>query len=185
MKINLFDIPEDGREFVWNSNTGELNSVLQDLIGKDNYEAQIFIKPINSKDFEMTGSIKTKTKEDCSRCGIDFQFPVSEKIHEILIPPQPQDRQGKYARVNHISESVTEGPTVSEYNSQGFFDIGEHLHEVIAIAVPFNPAPAEDAKGNCTGCKLKVADLVFNYDEKMPESESPKPFEVLKNLKLQ
>lgn len=185
MKINLFDIPEEGRQFKWNEKTGELKSVLEDLIGQASYKADLFIRPINSKDFEMTGSIKTLTKEDCSRCGVDFQFPVSEKIHELLIPPQPIDRQGKYARVNHISESVTDGPTVSEYNDQGYFDVGEHLREVVAIAIPFNPAPAEDSQGNCVSCQLKVCDMFFSYDEKIPESESPKPFEVLKNLKLQ
>ena len=104
MKINLADIPEEGRSYVWTTQTAELGAVLKDLVGKGTYETEFFIKPLNSKDFELSGKIKTTMPEQCSRCGIDFNFPVNEKFHEILIPKQYQPRGGKYSKVNHVSD---------------------------------------------------------------------------------
>jgi uncharacterized protein len=57
MKINLQDIPEEGKSFDFDDKSGELVHVLQDLIGNIPHQTQFFIKPINSKDFEMTGFI--------------------------------------------------------------------------------------------------------------------------------
>ncbi|MEK6772425.1 MAG: YceD family protein [Bdellovibrionota bacterium] len=185
MKINLSDIPEDGREYHWTRESKELDQVLIDVIDKNPYEAKFLVHPMNHRDFEISGSLKTLTKEQCSRCGIDFKFNIMEKFHSIIIPEQPQDRVGKYARVNHISESIESGPTVAEYPSNFMFDIGEYLHEVVALAVPFNPSPEEDSMGNCRECKIPVHEKTFNYNEELPKEDKPNPFAVLKNIKLQ
>lgn len=187
--IKLSEIPEEGRDFLWNSKTGEINAVLEDLIQKQDFEAQFSIRPMNSKDFELVGLITTKAPEFCSRCGDDILFPVKASFHEILIPPQPMDRTGKYARVNHISESIEDGPTSTEYGANQIFDMGEYLHEVIGLAVPLNPIPAPDASGRCSECAEAFADQPFSYDESLEDqplesAKKPNPFEVLKNLKL-
>lgn len=183
MKINLADIPEDGRSFNWNTQTGEINNIISDLIGKNQYEASFHIKPITSKDFELTGSIISKLPEQCSRCGIDFAFPINQKFHEILIPRQSQPRGGKYSKVNHVSDLPDSGTDSVEYDGQ-HFDMGEYLHEVIALAIPFNPAGPEDAEGNCIICEIPVKDRTFNYDEQMPEEKPQNPFSALKNIKI-
>lgn len=185
MRINLHEIPEHGKKFQWDHKSGELKPALNDLIGDSSYEANFFVKPINSKDFEMIGTIKTQTEEQCSRCGIDFRFPINERFHEILIPHQPEDRTGKYAKVNHISEAATAGPAVTEYEPNLTFDMGEYLHEQVAIALPFNPAPSEKANGDCSLCEKPVRGQLFRYNEEMPPEKTPKPFEVLKNLKIE
>lgn len=183
MKINLTEIPEEGRAYQWNSKTGELNSVLKELIGKALYETEFFIKPLNSKDFDLTGTIQTKLPEQCSRCGIEFPFPVNEKFHEILIPKQGQPRNSKYSKVNHVSDLPQGGPEVSEYEGH-IFNIGEFLHEVVALAAPFNAAGPEDEKGDCSICGIPVRGQSFNYDEKMPEEKPLNPFAALKNIKI-
>ncbi len=185
MKINLSDIPENGRDYHWNRKTKELDAVISDLIDNNPYQVEFHVRPMNSRDFELTGNLKAASKEQCSRCGIEFKFDIVEKFHSILIPEQPQDRNGKYARVNHISESIEVGPTVAEYPSNFMFDIGEYIHEVIALAVPFNPAPIEDAKGNCIECKIPVHEKQFSYEDQLPKEDKPNPFAVLKNIKLQ
>lgn len=184
MRINLIDIPEEGKQFTFSDSTGELNPMLFDLLGEESYTAELFIRPINHRDFEMTGSIRTGCKEICSRCGDDFRLKIMEKFHEILIPPQPQDRQGKYAKANHLSETREEGPSVVEYEGNGTFNIGEYLHEVAGIAIPFNPAPPIDEKENCSLCHLNVKNHDFGYDEGK-KVEKSQPFASLKNLKLQ
>ncbi len=185
MKINLADIPEAGREYNWTHTSKELDTALNDLIHKNPYEAKFLIRPMNNRDFELVGTLKTSTGEQCSRCGIDFKFNIMEKFHSILIPEQPQDRLGKYARVNHVSDSVDTGHAVAEYPSSFMFDIGEFFHEVVALAVPFNPAPAEDSAGNCIECKIPVKGREFSYNEELPKEDKPNPFSVLKNIKLQ
>lgn len=183
MKINLTEIPEEGRAYHWNSQTGELNSVLVDLIGKALYETEFFIKPLNSKDYELTGTIQTKLPEQCSRCGIEFAFPVNEKFHEILIPKQDQPRGSKYSKVNHVSDLPEGGPEFTEYEGH-LFNIGEYIHEAVAIAAPFNAAGPENEKGDCSICGIPVRGQSFSYDEKMPEEKPLNPFAVLKNIKI-
>lgn len=183
MKINLSDIPEEGKSFVCTPKTGELNAILKDLIGNTSFHSEFFIRPLNSRDFEMTGFIRTELPEECSRCGIDFNLKVAPHFKAILIPRQSDDRTGKYAKVNHISEALEEGPLAAEYDGM-VFDMGEYLHEAVAIAAPFNPAGPEDEKGDCTVCGITVKGRSFGYDEQMPVEKPESPFAVLKNIKL-
>lgn len=184
MRINLTEIPEEGRTYLWNNKTAELNAQLADLVGSIPHEAEFFIKPMNTKDFEMSGVIKTEVPDDCSRCGIDFNFKVNERFKAILIPKMEIDRTGKYAKVNHVSEAIEYGPSVSEYTGT-HFEMGEYLHEIVALAAPFNPAPPENKDGDCTLCLKHVRGKLFVYDEAMPVDQKPEnPFQALKNLKL-
>lgn len=178
MKIRLNEIPEDGRNYIFNRQTAELNNVLQDLIQNNSYDVNIDIKPLNTKDFTIIGHIKTKTYEQCSLCAEDFELPIEKKINEILIPSQQEDRTGKYAKTSPtmVSSSEVEGQvSVSEYSKQQF-DLGEFLHEAVAIEVPFNP--------HCAACEKKDSEQSFVYDEKMGEETKPNPFKALKGLKL-
>jgi uncharacterized protein len=183
MRINLAEIPEEGRTYIWNSQTGELNALLADLVGKLPHHSEFFIKPLNSRDYELNGFIRTEMPEVCSRCGIDFDLKVNEKFRGILIPRQIDSRTGKYARVNHVSESLEEGPEVYEHDGN-IFEMGEYLHEIVALAAPFNPVAPEDEKGDCSVCKIPVKGRLFSYDEEMPEEKPENPFSVLKNIKL-
>ncbi|MDG0816597.1 DUF177 domain-containing protein [Bdellovibrio svalbardensis] len=183
MKINLADIPEEGRSYIWNSQTGEVNNVLSDLIGKTQYQTEFFIKPLTTKDFQLSGTIKTTLPEQCSRCGIDFAFPVNEKFKEILIPKQDQPRGGHYSKVNHVSDLPAESADSVEYEGT-HFDMGEFLHEVVALAAPFNPAGPENENGDCSICEIPLKGRTFSYDEVMPEEKPQNPFAALKNIKI-
>ena len=54
--IKLSEIPEEGRSYVWNSQTGEINQVLQDLIKNQTYQADFSNRPINSKDYNSSAT---------------------------------------------------------------------------------------------------------------------------------
>ncbi|MBC7371797.1 MAG: DUF177 domain-containing protein [Bdellovibrionaceae bacterium] len=183
MKINLSEIPEEGRSYTCNRKTAELNLPLKDLIGDAEFEAEFFIRPLNPKDFEVRGVMKTTMPEDCSRCGIDFELKIATKFQEILIPRHEDDRTGHYAKVNHISEAEVTGPSVTEYEDSAF-DMGEYLHEVVAIAAPFNPVGPENEKGDCSVCGIRVRGRSFGYDEQVPVEKPASPFAALKNIKL-
>lgn len=182
MKIKLNEIPEDGLNYEFTRKTAELNQVLDDLIGTADYHIQFSIKPLNSKDFTLNGTIFTKTKENCSRCGDVFQFPINKKIIEILIPKQEDDRTGKYAKTTVAISEKDLDVAVLEY-SHNQFDLGDYLHEVIAIDIPFNPMPRPKANGDCSLCdKPSNVDQII-YDEKL-SVEKKNPFQSLKSIKL-
>jgi uncharacterized protein len=174
MKIRLNEIPEDGRQYLINRQTAELNAELQDLIQNAPYNVNLYIRPINSRDFDLTGEIATHTVEQCSYCAEDFNFPIQKKVREILIPEPEADRTGKYAK-SAVSMSDDEGLTVSSYKGTQF-DLGEFIHEAIALEVPFKPS--------CEACLKKADSKPFIYDEKMGEDIKPNPFQSLKGLKL-
>lgn len=183
MKIKLTEVPEDGRDYHWNTQSGELKAILADIIGENAYDTHFFIKPLNSRDFELTGNIKTHSPALCSRCGTDININVNERFHEILISKQENPRNGKYSKVNHVSDLPTGGPETSEYENM-VFDMGEYLHEVVALAAPFNPScKHDDAKVGNQSCFANENQL-FSYDEKLPEEKPESPFAALKNLKL-
>jgi uncharacterized protein len=186
MIINLFEIPEEGKTFKYNNETAEVNQSLEDLIGHNKYETEFVITPLNSKDFELRGWINTRTKEICSHCGLNIQFPVKAKFHEILIPPQEIPHNGKYSKPNHFSKTETSRPDCTEYLKDLKFDIGEFLHESIALSVPYNPAPEVNPKGECSDCGQNVKDLlkVINT-QNLENQKQTSPFAALKGLKIQ
>lgn len=183
MLINLLEIPEEGKQFICNQNTGDLNESFKDLIGNTPYTAEFYIRPLAAGAYELSGKIKTEIPEACSRCGLDFKFDVDERFKELLIPEQDQPRTAKYAKVNHLSDLATEDLSTAEYQGH-HFNAGDYLHELVAITEPVNPAPAEDEKGDCRVCKLTVRGKTFGYEDVVPEiDEAKSPFAVLKNLK--
>lgn len=183
MRINLLEIPEEGKLFVCNQNTSEMNETLKDLIGKTPYQTEFYIRPLSSGAFELKGFIKTETMELCSRCGIDFKMKIDEEFTEMLMPNLDQPRDAKYAKANHVSDMENSGPSVYEYSGH-HFDAGEYVHEVIAISEPMTPCPPKNAKGDCSVCLKPVDDKPFSYEDK--GFEGPKsPFAALKNIKIQ
>ncbi len=183
MKLKLNEIPDDGREYIYSKQTGELNEDIRDLIENNDYHVQFFIKPLNNDDFIMNGTVTTKTKEICSLCGDTFHFPTTAKINEILIPKTVDKDHEKQSKANHISEQDEHAPAVSEYKGE-IFEIGEFIHEAIALSVPFNPKPEQSTDGNCLFCLKPAPTTLISYDEDISISEKINPFLALKDLKL-
>jgi uncharacterized protein len=185
MRINLQEIPEAGKSFSISSKTGELNEVLSDLIGDLPYQADFQISVINQTTFELTGWVKTETVELCSRCGIDFNWNVDQSFKELMLPEIPPERNSHYSKPNHFSEMTNEDLTTVSYQGH-HFDIGEYIHEVIAISIPFNPSPAKNSKGDCSLCLVSVESIQQEkkivFDEELEKPVSP--FSALKGIKL-
>ncbi len=183
MKIKLNEVSEIGKEYTFNRSTGELNFDLKDLIGDLPYEAEISIRPLNSKDYEVKGVIKTQTFEQCSLCGDQFKFKTEARINEILIPGKDEIKNSQFSKSNHVSELNDDGPSVCEYYNDVFM-VGEFIHEAIALTVPYNPKPDKNDDGSCKVCLKTLTNELFTYDEKMGVEQKVNPFVSLKNLKL-
>jgi uncharacterized protein len=186
-KIKLTEVPEDGREYTFNQATGELNSDLKDLIGDEKYDAQVFIKPLNHKDFSVVGRIRTATKEACSLCGETFSLKADLVVNEILIPQNSRKNERvekieKQVRSNHLSELSDAAAGVIEYHAE-VFEVGTCLRQIVALSIPYKPIPQANKDGDCVVC-FKSQLTNFNYDENMGEDVKKSPFEVLKGLKL-
>ncbi len=179
MKIKLNEIPEEGRQFHFNREDSELCSILNDLVKSQSFDIQFFLKPLNSKNFDLNGHLKTQIPCQCSLCAEDFQFIINSSLREILIPAQSEDRTDKYARGSNSLGSISSDQDTEmsvSYYLKNNFDVGEFLHEAIALEIPFNP--------KCSTCLNKNSTDVLIYDEKMGEDIKPSPFSALKNLKL-
>ncbi len=183
-KIKLNEVPEEGRNYSYNRQTGELNEDLKDLIGSNEYQTEFFLKPLNHKDFSLRGHVVTATQEICSLCGETFNFKTKAQLNEIIIPGADNNKiLEKQSRANHVSETSESEISVSEYKND-VLEIGELIHEAIALSVPFNPKPEQKEDGSCTICD-KVAEFgQFGYDENMGIIEKQNPFNVLKDFKI-
>ncbi len=183
MRIDLKNLNPEGESFLLTRQTGELNDALKDLLGSNAYQIQFQIRSLaSSGSFEMIGKIDTMLPEQCSRCGDDFNFEIHESFRELLIPPLPQERSDKYAKINHFSDMTQDDLDVTQYSEDEFFDAAEFLHEKIALSIPYNPAPAIEDDGKCRLCGAIFDASGLIYNESLPEA--PSPFASLKGLKL-
>ncbi|MFN7904755.1 MAG: YceD family protein [Pseudobdellovibrionaceae bacterium] len=181
LKIKLTDIPEEGKNFNYTRKDPEAVKALEDLVGNQPFEISITLRPINHMHFEMRGIIQASTSQQCSRCAEDFDFKLKKNINEIMIPEMDVGRTERYAKTPY---QENEGDLSSiHYSLDMTFDLGEYLHEVVALTIPENPSP--EVKGDqCTLCPKKVVPGAFDYDETTTAEKEPSPFEVLKNLKM-
>jgi len=181
--INLSDIGPQGDSFSLNRESGELNAILSDLIGENNYDIQMKITP-KDHGFELVGSVRSQTPELCSRCGIDIQLKISKEFKELLLPKIKAPGIGEhYSRVNHYTDLHDEaGPGVIECDHL-IFDAGEYLHELIALQIPARPVGETNEVGDCLVCGINTEKTKFGYEDSFP-AQKENPFSALKNIKL-
>jgi uncharacterized protein len=184
MIVKLRDIPESGKSWDIAKQKDMIKPKLADLIGPLDVSGNVWIQPLPGLEgqFELRGQIQGFLPENCSRCDLEFEFPFEEKFQEVLTPKIPMERDSKESRVNHLSDIVDS--EVGHVHYQGdVFDLGEYLHELVALSRPFNPAPPCDAQDKCSKCGLSTKEHNFGYEESLPEKESP--FALLQKLKTQ
>jgi uncharacterized protein len=185
MFINLHEIPHEGKNWILNRQTAELNLGLKDLLGKTPYNIEFTIRPLDgsSGTYDLTGTMKTELPEQCSRCGLDYDMAVDERFHYLMVPELETPRDAKFSKANHFSDLHEENLEVAEYQGTSF-NVGEFFHELVALSEPLIPSPAPNEKGDCRVCQIPLKGRSFNYDEEIGESAKNKPFEALKGIKL-
>jgi len=181
MKIHLNEIPTEGKTWICNRQTSELNAALQDLIGQSPYFAEFTILPMDAGAYEISGTLRTEYQDDCSKCGDALPLKIESKFRDLLMPELDQPRNSHYARSNHVSDLLGGGPEVFNYTGNVFY-ADEFFHEKLGIEQPSIPLPPCDAMGSCLICKKQMNPSPTIYDEPMETRQ--KPFEGLKSLKL-
>jgi uncharacterized protein len=175
MIIRLHEIPKEGKTFHVDRHTGDLDDNLNDLIGKRDYESNFQVLPIG-KAFDLSGRIQTSLGTICSFCATEFDLNVNEKFHELIIKDEAKKLTGisDYNPEDNTSVSVASGDLT--------YDVGQLIHEIIALAEPFQPLCKSDCKGLCSGCGANLNEEECRCAEQKNEVTSP--FSVLKKMKL-
>lgn len=180
MKIRLTDISKDGRTYHFDRQTADLNAALADLIQNQDYIIDFHLRPLNTKTFEMKGSLKAYVASLCSKCGEDFTLEVSRPFHEILTPAQPSERTGRYSRT-HVSDD--DAISNYEYPDDMMFDVSEYFHEILGIAIPAFPKHPEAEMEVCNDALKALGIGPFSADKEIDYEEKPNsPFSSLKDL---
>lgn len=174
MQISLLDIDEEGASFNFDQSEKELAQVLNPILGDYSFNVDFLIKPLGNA-FQVTGSFKSEIDELCSLCGWEVHLPVAFKINEILMEKDKFGRtDSTKASASHMNELSQ--PNVSYYDNHAL-EVGDFLHELVALAVPAYPKCQDrkkcDSQRTEAEAKLKaeVAELKVS------------PFDVLKKLK--
>jgi uncharacterized protein len=185
MKIRLNEIPQDGRSYIFDRKSGELNDALKDLIEKNPYLVDITIKPIGNA-FEMRGKIETFTHEVCSKCGEDFDLKINRRINEILFEDETEYRKAHSVHGNQSVDFLGEGPSMLPYKGN-VFDAADYIHEVVALEEPFYPmcGPGGEClhKEEIDRIQAKLQMEFENAVEEEKKAGNP-AFSVLKGLDL-
>jgi len=179
MIIHLHEIPKEGKNWSYDQNHAEARTLFNDLLGANPFLIQVHIEPLGaSGTFQMSGVFTGQWPEDCSRCGDDFKYDSRQKFSHLLMPKFPAARDEKTAKTNHLSDNLSVGLTddlgmeVFEYQGNTL-NVGQFLHEIVALAKPLIPAPSVDCHGQCELCKIPVHQQSFSYDEPMETKQSP------------
>lgn len=178
MKINLTEIPLEGRSFDFSHKDGKITAEIADLLKSHPYEFSFRIQPIGGA-YEVRGNGKCEVEEQCSMCGEDLVIPVERKIHEYLVIEDERPRGSRNTHGNQSLDLNHSGPETT-YLSTAQLRLGDFVHEQVALAWPAYP------QCNTKECKERHDKALAKYLVKDEEPVIKHPaFSVLEKLKNQ
>lgn len=180
-EFNLKELPPEGRHFHFDETSEELSTELTDVVGNNPYSVDLEIQHLGNA-YQVSGTIKTQMDLACSRCAVDFKFPVDFKVKEILMIEPEMPRSGKSARVNHSSELNPLAPDCTVLHSS-IFNLGPFVRELIALAEPIQPLGKPDCDDLCENF-LETQKQQQLRGSEIDLNNNTNPFAVLKDLKL-
>ncbi|MDX9731551.1 MAG: YceD family protein [Bdellovibrionales bacterium] len=134
----MSEIPEEGRQFTFTRESGELNTILQDLLPTAPYKIDMTIRPLGNA-YEMRGRVVTSLAEVCSLCGWDLNLPLNRTFTEILVEEPEADRETHHVHGNQSVDFLKDGPSSMSYRN-GVLNAAEYVHEFIALSEPAYPS---------------------------------------------
>ncbi len=180
MKINLNEIPEEGCEYDFNRETGELNVILADLLGTRPYDVRMMIRPLGNA-YEVRGKLKTHLPALCSKCGWDIEVAIDRSMNEVLVEEPKEDRKSHSVHGNQSVDFSGEGLSVTYYQNH-IFDAGEFVHEVVALSVPFYPTCLDEKCEHLEDVLKKRAALEEEYRRGQESQPGHPAFAALRKL---
>lgn len=175
-RISLNSLSPNGENFRYDSEEGSLNQVLRDLIGTHKYHAEVYIEPLGEA-YAIRGHITTNLDLLCSKCAFPLEKQITAHFDELIVIQPQAHRNEKEARVNHTTD-LNDGPFCNLISTP-HFEIGEFLHEQIAINTPATPLGRPDCDSNCENYQNAEKEGWLNSDETEAFAEKSNPFSVL------
>lgn len=179
MKIRLSEI-HDSKDFYFDKKDGKLDEALGDLTKQD-YKVDLQISDKTSF-FTINGDVKTEVGAVCSKCGDDTLVPVHSRFNDMMVEKMNNPRGSQYSKANSSLADSSDRTEVAYYEND-IFDLGEYLHEQVALAIPEYP---ECNGGSCSQWEQTQA-LISSINEvsEVVGQETGHPgFAALKDLKL-
>lgn len=181
-EINLRELPAEGRDYVYTSESGELRQALKDLLGNNTFEVRFRIMPMGNA-FDLKGTLKANLDLQCSLCAIDFKFPVSQNLHELLLVQRPLAKGDQLTKANHAHEWESQGPDYIMLDSETF-RVKDYVHEAIGLSEPIRPLGKPDCDVNCENLTEPLKKWLHDGSENIPDPIKTNPFHVLEKIKL-
>ena len=151
LKINLKSLSNQGWDFSYNQKSAELTKKLRPLIGENSYNIRVCVRPSGHSSYIISGQIQTWFNLLCARCAYEFKESINKEFEEKIFLQKKLIRIDKRVRNSHFSELMnTEDFTVI---NDDLFDIGEFLHELIAVEEPLRPLGAKTCDDNHLICE--------------------------------
>lgn len=182
LKLNLNEVAKEPLEFNTRREFGDLNEVLKDLIGEEDYSVHLEIEKIGNA-YLMKGDVKTRLPLICSDCGGEYFHPIEQHFEELLVIQNPYQK-GDHASRNNHSHEWEQGQPQCTYLESHTANLGELVHEQIALLEPLRPQGDVDPGHECEDLsQIKRDWLSLGKDEK-PLEQKQNPFKALEGLKL-
>jgi uncharacterized protein len=173
MLVDLKSIEEEGEQFQFTQSSEEMEGAFDDLIGSNEFKADIEIKPLGNT-YQIHGSIESHYPELCSQCGHDIDVLLKNRINEIVVVEKQRPRNTQVSQSQQ--EFKDSGPAVTYINDHTL-NLKEFLHEMMAAGI--RPYPQCEDTGLCESRQYKAPYV------KKPEEKTGHPgFASLKNFKV-
>jgi len=169
MKILVCDIPEKGIQINTTVDACDLDISPSEVVLDD----RVYIDALITREgdtFFVDGGIKTALHLLCSRCGVEFSYPVETSFHSHEEPVSKASREIEL-------ELHTEDMDVDHYSGEEV-EINDLFREQVILSVPMHPLCKLDCLGLCPRCGRNLN--VNKCD--CPPQEIEHPFAVLKKV---
>lgn len=151
--IKYNEVPSSGLDYVFRHTTGELNTVLFDIMGDyPVYETLVKIEPADNM-VMLKGDLSGELRLTCSRCAEEFSKEFKKNFVTAYYKSETSLKNFGWDADDLVSSfdlEFLEGETIN---------IGEAIHEQIALEIPFTPLCTESCKGLCVKCGTNLNDL--------------------------
>ncbi len=144
MRLNIFDIPDDGlqQELV-------LPIAINDSAKPD--MAHVFLKVFRfGKKILVEGTLKISVSLNCSRCLRDFSYPADTAFRDEYEPAEEIKGED--------DQELTEQELDLSFYSNDELDIPEIIKEQVILSIPMKPLCNTDCQGICPKCGKDLND---------------------------
>ena len=175
LTVKFNEVPSAGLNFKFDQKSGELNSVLFDILGDfPVYSVEVNLKP-NEEMVHLKGHLTGELNHICSRCAEEYLQPYNKSFVTAFYKSEENLK-------NLATMDDLEGSFDLEFLEGNEIKLSEVIHEQIALEIPFKPLCSVDCKGLCPQCGTNLNVDVCHCAEKEITPKTNPAFEKLKIL---